>query len=376
MNQAGNILVVDDTRANLHLLVKLLSMEGYGVRPFPEGSLALAAAQTEPPDLVLLDIRMPSMDGYEVCSRLKANERTRDIPIIFISALDDMVDKMKAFSSGGVDFITKPFQAEEVLARVRTHLALRNLQKSLQEKNTQLEQEITERKRIEEELRWFNEQLEQRVIQRTQDLQIAASQIQQANIKLAEAYDETLVGWARALELRDNETKGHSMRVTEMTVHLAQAIGITGDELVHVRRGALLHDIGKMGIPDNILLKAGPLSEDERAIMKQHPVYAYEMLTPITYLGSSLDIPYCHHERWDGTGYPRGLKGEQIPLPARIFAVIDVWDALISDRPYRKGMTVEDVKAHILQRSGNHFDPQVVEAFLAMPTSTWTILEF
>ena len=161
--------------------------------------------------------------------------------------------------------------------------------------------------------------------------------LQRFNIEMEVAYDATIEGWSRALDLRDKETEGHSQRVTEMAVRLASDLGVTGDALMQIRRGALLHDIGKMGVPDQILLKPGPLSESEWEIMRKHPVFAYEMLSPIEFLVPALDIPYCHHEKWDGTGYPRGLSGEDIPLAARIFAVIDVWDALRSDRPYRPG---------------------------------------
>jgi PAS domain S-box-containing protein/putative nucleotidyltransferase with HDIG domain len=190
--------------------------------------------------------------------------------------------------------------------------------------------------------------------------------LQCANAELSLAYDATLEGWSRALELRDKETKDHTRRVTEATLRLARAMGIGEAGLVHIRRGALLHDIGKMAIPDGILLKPGPLTDAEEEIMRKHPVYAYEMLSPIPYLRPALDIPCCHHERWDGTGYPHGLKGEQIPLAARIFAVVDVWDALRSDRPYRPGWPREKVCDYIRAQAGKHFDPQVVEAFLAL----------
>jgi putative nucleotidyltransferase with HDIG domain len=185
-----------------------------------------------------------------------------------------------------------------------------------------------------------------------------------SNIDLAAAYDATIEGWSRALDLRDKETEGHSQRVTEMTLSLAQAMGFSKEELIHIRRGALLHDIGKMGVPDHILLKPGKLTEQEWEIMSQHPRFAYNLLSPIAYLKPALDIPYCHHEKWDGMGYPRGLKGEQIPLTARIFAVVDVWDALSSDRPYRAAWTEEKVREHIWAGAGTHFDPQVVEAFM------------
>ncbi|MEK7785025.1 MAG: HD domain-containing phosphohydrolase, partial [Chloroflexota bacterium] len=191
-------------------------------------------------------------------------------------------------------------------------------------------------------------------------------ELREAHSGLTEAYNATLEGWARALDLRDKETEGHSRRVTEMTLRLAEAVGMSEAKLVHVRRGALLHDIGKMGVPDAILRKPGKLTDDEWVTMKRHPQDAYEMLSPIAYLRPALDIPYCHHEKWDGTGYPRGLKGEQIPLAARFFAVVDVWDALRSDRPYRPAWPEEKVREYIRSLAGTHFDPQVTEVFLRM----------
>lgn len=189
--------------------------------------------------------------------------------------------------------------------------------------------------------------------------------LQHSNIEIVQAYDATLEGWVQALDLRDKETEGHTQRVVEATVHLARIVGITNSELVHVRRGALLHDIGKLGIPDSILLKPGPLTDEEWVIMRKHPVYAYEFLSPIAFLQPAIDIPYCHHEKWDGTGYPRGLKGEQIPLAARVFAVVDVWEALSNDRCYKAAWPKEKVCEHIRSLAGTHFDPRVVEAFLA-----------
>ena len=190
--------------------------------------------------------------------------------------------------------------------------------------------------------------------------------LQRSNIELNLAYDSTLEGWSRALELRDQETKGHSQRVAEMTLRLAKTMGLPEQDLVHIRRGALLHDVGKLGIPDSILLKPGPLSEEERDVLRTHPALAFEMLAPITYLRPVLDIPHYHHEKWDGSGYPHGLKGEEIPLSARIFAVVDVWDALTSDRPYRKAWSEAETLAYIQEQAGEHFDPQVVDAFLSL----------
>ncbi len=188
--------------------------------------------------------------------------------------------------------------------------------------------------------------------------------LQRTNEELLQAYDSTIEGWSHALDLRDKETEGHTQRVAELTLELARAIGIGDRELIYIRWGALLHDIGKMGVPDGILLKEGPLTESEWVIMRQHPVHAHEMLRTIQYLRPALDIPYCHHEKWDGTGYPRGLKREEIPLVARLFAVVDVWDALTSDRPYRAAWLPGKTLAHIQAGAGNHFDPHVVEVFV------------
>jgi HD-GYP domain-containing protein (c-di-GMP phosphodiesterase class II) len=193
--------------------------------------------------------------------------------------------------------------------------------------------------------------------------------LEQSKISLEVAYDSTLEGWAKALELRDQVTEGHTRRVTEMTVRLASFMGINGNELNHIRRGALLHDIGKMGIPDQILLKPGPLTIKEYATMKMHPIFAYEMLSQIAFLKPALDIPYCHHERWDGSGYPRGLKEEQIPLAARIFSVVDVWDALHSNRPYRKEWPVERIIQYLMKQSGSQFDPTVIRSFIRLINS-------
>ncbi|PIV25892.1 MAG: HD family phosphohydrolase, partial [Anaerolineae bacterium CG03_land_8_20_14_0_80_58_20] len=190
--------------------------------------------------------------------------------------------------------------------------------------------------------------------------------LQGANLELSLAYDATIEGWSRAMDLRDHETEGHTRRVTEMTMKLAQAFGVSDQELLHIRRGALLHDIGKMGVPDHILLKPDKLVDVEWALMQKHPQLAYEMLQPIQYLRESLDIPYCHHEKWDGTGYPQGLKGERIPLAARLFAIVDVYDALTSDRPYRKAWPKAKAIKYIRGLSGLQFDPQVVDKFMEM----------
>jgi response regulator RpfG family c-di-GMP phosphodiesterase len=188
--------------------------------------------------------------------------------------------------------------------------------------------------------------------------------LQRTNVELEQAYDATIEGWSHALDLRDRETEGHTLRVTEMALKLARLMDMDEDKLTHMRRGGLLHDIGKLGVPDNILLKPGPLTDQEWAVMRMHPQFAYEWLTPIAYLRRAIEIPYCHHEKWDGSGYPRGLRGKAIPLPSRIFAVADVWDALTSDRPYRKAWTPEKALEYIRENSGTHFDPHVVQFFI------------
>jgi putative nucleotidyltransferase with HDIG domain len=187
--------------------------------------------------------------------------------------------------------------------------------------------------------------------------------LRMVNLELQEAYDRTMEGWVRALDLRDRETEGHTLRVAEVTVRLARAFGISEAEINHIPRGALLHDIGKMGVPDRILLRAGKLNDEEWEIMRNHPNYALEMLSPISYLHKAIDIPFNHHEKWDGSGYPRGLAGEEIPLAARLFTVVDVWDALLSSRSYRKGWPYPKVMEYIRENANGHFDPNVVALF-------------
>jgi putative two-component system response regulator len=269
---------------------------------------------------------MPDMDGFEVCRHLRSSPLLAEVPVIMVTALDDRDSRLQGFEAGADEFVSKPFDRTELRMRIRTIIRINRYQQLIEER----------------------------------------ANLQQANKELAQAYDETLKGWSLALELRDNETRGHSERVTDTTLRLAYAMGINDGNLVHIRRGALLHDIGKMGIPDSILNKPGPLTDEEWEIMRQHPVYAYELLSPIAYLRPALDIPYSHHEKWDGTGYPRGLKGKQIPIAARVFAVVDVWDALRSDRPYRDAWPEEKVRTYISEQTDIHFDPQVVNIFLKL----------
>jgi HD-GYP domain-containing protein (c-di-GMP phosphodiesterase class II) len=227
--------------------------------------------------------------------------------------------------------------------------------------------EVFQRRTVERDQEWldFLESLAEQASIAIDNVQ-SFDGMQRLNMELVMAYDATIEGWSRAMDLRDKETEGHTQRVTEKTVKLARKIGVNDGDLIQIRRGALLHDIGKLGVPDSILLKPGTLTSDEWEIMKQHSVYARDMLTAIAYLRPALDIPYCHHEKWDGSGYPQGLKGELIPLAARIFSIVDVWDALTSNRPYRPAWSAEKTLEYIREQSGKHFDPNVLAPFLDM----------
>ncbi|NTV63024.1 MAG: response regulator [Oscillochloris sp.] len=324
------VLIVDDQPRGQQILASLLETEGYQLAYANNGPEALALARTLIPDLVLLDVMMPGMDGFEVCRRLRADPLLSLIPVVLVTALDDNSARMQGIEAGADDFVTKPFNRAELRARVRTITRLNRFRTLLDER-------------------------------------------QQSAEELAHAYDATLTGWSRALELRDHETEGHSRRVTSMTLRLAIEMGIIGPELEQIRRGALLHDIGKMGIPDSILLKPGPLSDEEWTIMRRHPVIAYDLLSPVSFLHDALAIPWCHHEKWDGTGYPRGLRGEEIPLAARIFAIVDVWDALSNDRPYRLAWPPERVESHLRSLANTHFDPRIVGAFMNLIASSYML---
>lgn len=320
------ILIADDSLGARNAIEVLLLPENYNLVFAENGSTALELAAQLTPDAILCDVMMPDMNGFEVCRRVRADSRLSEIPIILVTALDDRQSKLQGLEAGADDFFSKPFDPAELRARLRTITRLNRFRKLNEERLKQ----------------------------------------SQANHALEEAYDATIAGWARALDLREHETAGHSQRVVDLTARLAQKLGVPESELVHIRRGALLHDIGKIGVPDTILLKPSTLSDDEWIIMRQHPVTAYELLHEIAYLHPAIDIPYCHHEKWNGTGYPRGLKGEEIPLAARIFAVVDVWDALTSVRPYRLAWDVASTFNYIHAQSGKYFDPAIVEEFLKM----------
>ena len=339
----ASILVVDDTPENLRLLARTLSGAGYRVRAAPGGEIGLRMARAEPPDLVMLDVDMPFMNGFEVCEALAADPALGRVPVLFISALSDSSSKVRAFRAGGRDFVTKPFSVEEVLARVSTHIELR---------------------RLEQELAVQNAELERRV----------AAQVRE----ISDAQIATMVALARLSESRDDTTGMHVERIGALSDLLARVASRRPDwaperDAAYIRtlsRAAALHDIGKVGVPDAVLLKPGKLSAEEFDVMKTHAAIGGDTLDAVlrTYPRNELvrvaaDIARSHHEKWDGSGYPAGLAGEAIPFAARLVAIVDVYDAIRSARPYKPAMP-RDVAAKIIhQGRAAHFDPVLVDAF-------------
>ena len=340
----ADILIVDDTLTNLKVLTGMLKERGYKTRPIPSGKLALQAVRNTPPDLILLDINMPEMTGYEVCAHLKADEKLKDIPVIFISAISETIDKVKGFSIGGVDYITKPFQVDEVLARVETHLKLH---------------------RQECELVLHNHHLEELV---------------QAQVKeISESQMATIFAISKLAESRDDDTGKHLDRVRIFCRLLAENLAenpkyrtlIQEKYLDNIAHASPLHDIGKVAISDAILLKPEKLTAEEFTVMQTHTTIGAQTLQIVLkrypknhFINMGISIARSHHERWDGGGYPEGIKGEAIPLSARIMAVADVYDALRSKRPYKEALTHGQTREIIYNERGTHFDPDVVASFL------------
>ncbi len=344
-SERQTILVVDDTPDNIALLSTLLK-DRYKVRAANNGERALAIAAGQPrPDLILLDIMMPGMDGYEVCERLKINPHTADIPVIFLTAKVQVEDEEFGLRLGAVDYITKPISPPIVLARVETHLTLKRARQFLQDRNAYLEAEVWRRSR-----------------------EVMAIQ------------EVTIMAMASLAETRDNATGNHIRRTQHYVRALAQhlrhhprfAAALNDETIELLFKSAPLHDIGKVGIPDRILLKPGRLTPDEFEIMKTHAALGRDAIaaaercldTPDSFLRFAREIAYSHQEKWDGSGYPEGLWGEQIPLSARLMAVADVYDALISRRIYKPALPHEQAVAMIREGRDQHFDPDIVDAFL------------
>lgn len=345
-NIAGKptILVVDDTPDNITLLCGLLG-DQYKNKVATNGDKALQIAFAEPhPDLILLDIMMPEMDGYEVCRRLKENRATESIPVIFLTAKSQDEDETKGFELGAVDYITKPITPAILMARVQTHIALKQARNSLEEQNDILEDQVRERTK-----------------------------------QLEGLQDALIISMASLAETRDNET-GHHIRRTqhyirelakELALHPKFAPYLSPKDIELIYKTAPLHDIGKVGVPDRILLKPGKLTPEEFEEMKRHTIYGRETLDVaektlgrnVDFLCTARNIAYYHHEKWDGKGYPTGLAGEDIPACARLMAIVDVYDALISRRPYKEPMSNEKAFSIIHEGRGTHFDPDVVDAF-------------
>lgn len=334
MNDLSNctVLLVDDTKTNIDVLVQALRGHHHlGVAL--NGADALSFAREKRPDLILLDIMMPGMDGFEVCQALKADVKTRDIPVIFITAMDDLRHKTRGFEFGAVDYITKPFDVAEVRARVKTHLTLKKAQEFLKNQNTILEQMVAER-----------------------------------TIELKMTQIEIIDRLGMAAEFRDTDTGMHIKRMSKFCRLMGKNLGMPREKYDTLDLASTMHDVGKIGISDTILLKPGRLNDEEWMSMRTHSAIGAKLLSgsnsPL--LNVARDIADTHHERWDGTGYHRGLKGEEIPLFGRITCLCDVFDALISSRPYKKAWPLEKAVDEIRAGSGTFFDPDLVEVFLKL----------
>lgn len=324
MTRKGNLLVVDDTPASLKLLTELLQAEGYAVRSAISGELALRAALQCPPELILLDIKMPELDGFEVCRRLKAQPATQDVPIIFVSALAEPTEKVIGFELGAVDFVTKPYQREELLMRVRTHLEINRLR-------NRLEQLVEERTRA-----------------------------------LRNSMLDFITAMAAMVEVRDPYTAGHQRRVADLATAIARVMALPDHQLEGLNWAAVLHDIGKIRTPTEILCKPGRLSQLEFSLIKQHPEIGYEILKDIDFPWPIAQTVLQHHERLDGSGYPQGLTAPDILLEAKILSVADVIEAMISHRPYRAELGLAAALSEITQNSGRLYDPAVVAACVTL----------
>lgn len=347
-DRRNRILVVDDETAVREVLAEGLDAFGYPVRAAASAKDGFEIVRGGEIDLVLSDIEMPGENGISLLKRVKAYDA--DIDVVMVTGVVDVETALASIRQGASDYLTKPFNLEEVKIVVERTLEKRNL--------------IFEN-------RAYQHRLEEMVEERTREVVEKSRQIEALFVDLERSYESTLHALVTALDFRDNETHGHSRRVVEYAVLVAEAMGVGEPDLSWIRRGAILHDVGKIGVADAILRKPGKLDAAEWAEMKKHPEMGYRMLQHIPFLKPALDIVYCHQERFDGTGYPRGLKGEEIPIGARIFAVVDTFDAMTSDRPYRAALTIQDAQNEVRRFSGTQFDPAVAGAFLGIPASAW-----
>jgi putative nucleotidyltransferase with HDIG domain len=336
------ILVVDDEETIREIVSSMLTHANYKCRQAASGLEAIALLDSgEEFELLLSDLMMADLDGIGLLERTK--ERFPDMPVVMVTAVHDISVALAAIRNGAYDYLLKPFEREQLLATVRRAM---------------------ENRRLKLENRAYQTNLETLVAARTE-------QLRKAMVELERSYDITLEALGDALDLKDRETEGHSRRVTAFTIAIARAMGLTADQIRVIARGAFLHDIGKMAIPDAILNKPGALTPDEVGIMREHSYHGYQIVRKIPFLQEAAEIVYAHQERFDGTGYPRGLKGEQIPLGARMFAVADTLDAITSDRPYRPAQTLAAAREEIQRWAGRQFDPEVVKTFLSMPENIW-----
>jgi putative nucleotidyltransferase with HDIG domain len=339
------IMVVDDEEPIREVVSSMLNQAGYHTQQAASGIEALELLDCgENFQLILTDMMMPEMDGSALLEKIK--ERFPDVPVVMVTAVHDISVALAAIRNGAYDYLLKPFEREQLLVMVRRALENRNLK--IENHNYQMN-------------------LEALVDARTE-------QLRQAMANLERSYDITLEALGDALDLKDAETVGHSKRVTAYTIKIASACLVPEDKVRVIARGAFLHDIGKMAIPDAILSKPASLTPAESLIVREHCMHGYQILRKIPFLQEAAEIVYTHQERYDGTGYPRGLKGEEIPLGARIFAIADTLDAITSDRPYRSAQTLEAARAEIQKWSGRQFDPQIVKVFLEIPNQVWVEL--
>jgi putative two-component system response regulator len=323
----AKILVVDDTPASLKLLTDIMKGEGYDVRSAISGELALNAAADNPPDLILLDIRMPEMDGFEVCRRLKLTAATQDVPIIFVTAASETDEKVRGFELGAVDYVTKPYQRDELLSRVRAHLELHQLRHHL------------------------SDMVHERTVQ-----------LVESEKKLKKNLLDSVAVLAAIVEMRDPYTAGHQRRVAEVAVAIANVMQLTQTQIEGIHLAGVVHDIGKIQVPAEILVKPGSLSDLEYMLIKAHSQNGYDLLKTVDYPWPIAQIVLQHHERLDGSGYPQGLKGDEILLEARIISVADVVESMTSHRPYRPSLGIDAALEEIERNRGIRYDPAVVDA--------------